>query len=112
MKKYRQSIIGFIAAIVAVATFVGVMNQFSGEHFSSEQEGLEKRIDWTSVNLRTKPSTAGGSIIDTLKFNEPVTLTGYTYEYIGGDDTTESWHKVITKDGQEGWVVSTAIQWR
>jgi len=100
-----------IILLIALAVTVASIALSAGEQFSPEREGVEKSISWSMVNLRDQPSL-NSTVISELHCYETVTLTGYSYHYTGGNGRdTESWQKVVTEDGKEGWIVSTSIQW-
>jgi len=101
---------GIILAIAAIAIFA--IAKTSGQQYDQSKANQKVTISWSEVNIRKSHSTNSG-IVDTLHKGDTVVLTGYSYEYIGGDgENTESWVEVIThEEGVYGWIVTKSIEW-
>lgn len=98
------------AALLAAAVML-LLVAFFGEGHDPELEGQMACVDWEYVNLRVDHSTSSKSMGE-LSYGTVVTLTGHTYEAIGGcPELThlDSWVEVELNDGSTGWVVTVAL---
>ena len=108
MKKFI-CIAGALALLVLV---IIVATQNSGSKYSSDLDGETRRIGWELVNLREEPSTRA-EIFAELENGDTVTLTGWGYHVLGGNDVPEEdWVQVRTQEGQTGWIVRSSLAWQ
>ena len=109
--KNVQKIKAVLLVTVAVAAIVLLIFAFSGKQFKEKNVGREVAIRWEEVNVREEHST-NSAILTSLKEGDRVTLTGYFFEYAGGDGrSNDNWTEVRLSDGSIGWVVTPSIDW-
>lgn len=111
MKKIKNYAFVLLITAAVASTFL-LITTFFGLHYDKSKTNQKVTISWEEVNIRQNHS-ANGKIVDVLYKGDTVTLTGYSYEYLGSDgDATESWVEVITnKDHISGWIVSKSVDW-
>ena len=104
-----KSIKIILSALLVVTTIVAI-NAIHTTRYDESMEGVEKTISWEMVNLRESYST-NSKVIDSLDLGANVTLTGYSYEYFGGNGSSEeTWTQVKLSDGTVGWLVTASIR--
>ena len=111
MRNFLKTILKATFVVAAAVALIVYCKSIFGEQYTEKTEGKKTSIHWEYVNLR-EDHTQNSDIITVLHEGNNVTLTGYSYEYLSAEDIPqESWLKVITEDGQTGWIVSDSIQW-
>ena len=101
------------AALLAAAVMLLLVVVFFGEGHDPELEGQMACVDWEYVNLRVDHSTSSKSLGE-LSYGTVVTLTGNTYEALGGCPELvhlDAWVEVELNDGTTGWVVTTSLDY-
>ena len=105
--KSRQILL-LVAFIIIVSLMI---TAFFGKQFNEDTVGQEVSIDWEEVNVREDHSTSS-EIITSLTRGKVVTLTGNSFEYLGGDGrNNDSWTEIELPNGTIGWVVTRSISW-
>ena len=107
----KKKIATFVLTVVGSVLLIALLVSNFGNQYDEANVNREVSIEWSTVNLRENHST-WSDIITEINYGETVTLTGYSYEYFGGDgQATESWTEVELPNGKTGWIVTTSINW-
>ena len=105
MKTRRNKFIGI--GFILIFGIVLLLNLVFGEGFNDNKAGIKTSVRWKYVNVRENPSTSS-NIISSLNNGNALTLTGKTYEY--NDGPNSSWVEILIND-QVGWVVSNSVDY-
>jgi len=107
----KELLIILLIGVLAIALLSWSFTKASEPTFTKEHVGLKVNIEWLEVNVRTGHSTSN-EVIATLKKGNSVTLTGYSFDYIGGNSkATECWVEIEMENGTTGWIVRNSIDW-
>lgn len=109
MKKHF--ILVLLVGVLAIALLSWSIAKASKPAFDEYNVGRQVSIEWEEVNLRAGYSLSK-DIISTIDAGTRVTLTGYQFDYLGGNSkATESWVEVALDNGTTGWIVRSSIDW-
>ena len=107
----KHFILVLLVGVLAIALLTLGFARASKPAFDESDVGRKVSIEWSEVNVRTGYSTSE-EVITSLHKGNHVTLTGYSFNYLGGNSkATESWVEIQLEDGTTGWVVRHSINW-
>ena len=107
----KHFILLLLAGVLSFAILSWGISKASKPTFNENDVDRQVSIEWTEVNVRAGYSTSN-EVISSLKAGTDVTLTGYQFDYLGGNSkATESWVEIQLEDGTTGWVVRRSINW-